>query len=243
MLLVHGINEHSGRYRHVGQHFASKGYDVLAYDLRGHGQSGGRRGYVDSFSQYLDDLEDLVIERRQLGLPVVVVAHSMGGLIASTYLVQGRQAPDYLVLSAPALGANLALWQKVSAPVLSVVAPKFQVKSPINPSRLTRDEDAQQAYRDDPLRVKGTTGRLAHELFTTMQKTSQAIDRIALPAYVLHGSADQVVPQEWSAPLASLPNVTYRVWDQLRHECFNEPEWLEVVGEISGWLDQQLART
>src|SRR4051794_39270056 len=85
LALVHGINEHSGRYEHVGDGLAARGIDVLAFDLPGHGRSGGRRGHVDRFDDLLDEAEDLIADRRALGVPVVLLGHSLGGLIAVAY--------------------------------------------------------------------------------------------------------------------------------------------------------------
>lgn len=241
VLLVHGMGEHSGRYDHVGRHLASQGHDVLAFDLRGHGQSGGPRGHIDSFTQFLDDVEDLVVERRQLGLPVVIVAHSLGGLIVSHYLVRGRTNPDLLVLSAPALGADPPRWQRVGAPILNLVAPGKTVPLKIRAERLTHDVRQQQAYVDDPLRLDGVTGRFGHEVFSAIRSTSAAIDRITVPTYVLHGDSDEVVPIKYTRPLAALPNVEYRTWAGLRHECFNEIGQEAVIGEMAAWIQQMVA--
>src|SRR4051794_38590145 len=112
LLLVHGIAEHSGRYEHVGDAFAADGIDTLSFDLRGHGESGGRRGHIDSFDDFVDDVVELLAERRDLGVPVVLMGHSLGGLIAATAVVQGRADPDLLILSAPALDAKVPGWQR-----------------------------------------------------------------------------------------------------------------------------------
>jgi alpha-beta hydrolase superfamily lysophospholipase len=98
MLLVHGIGEHSGRYEHVGQAFAEAGIDVLAFDQRGFGETGGRRAYIASFSHFLDDIKVLLDERRSLDVPVVLMGHSLGGLIATDYLVSDRMQPDLAIL-------------------------------------------------------------------------------------------------------------------------------------------------
>ena len=237
VVLVHGLGEHSGRYEHVGQFLAERGHDVLGFDNRGFGQSGGARGHIDRFDLFLDDIEDLVVERRQLGVPVVVVGHSLGGLMAATYATSDRPQPDVLVLSAPALGAEAPRWQRVAAPILARVAPERFVKSEIDPSILSADPAVQRAFRDDPLRVAGGTARLGDEIFTTMASTRAAIDRISMPTYVLHGSADRLVPSRHSRPLADLPNVTYRLWTGLRHECFNEIGREDVLDELAAWLD------
>jgi len=241
VVLVHGIGEHSGRYDNVGRCLASKGHDVLAFDNRGFGQSGGKRGHVESFEDYLDDVEDLVIERRQLRAPVVLIGHSLGGLIAATYVVRHRPAPDLLVLSAPALAAHVPRWQRLAAPLLSRVAPRLFIKNDIDGALLSSIPEVQSAYRDDPLRVRGATARLGKEIFDAMVTTTEAIDRLTIPCYVLHGVDDELVPIAASEPLAALDNVTYRRWPGLRHESFNEAQQDEVLDELSHWLDGALA--
>lgn len=242
VLLVHGIGEHSGRYLHVGSFLAGQGYDVMAFDNRGFGQSGGRRAYVDSFSQYLDDVEDLIAERRELGVPVVLLGHSLGGLIVSTYLVRGRPVPDLTVLSAPALTADVPAWQRMGAPVLGRLTPKLFLPDKSDGSLLSRDVEVQRGFVDDPLVIQGATAGLGLAVFAAMERTSARIDRIEMPTYVLHGQDDELVPPAASAGLGELPNVTRRLWDGLRHECFNEPEQDEVMVEMAAWIDAQLER-
>ncbi len=240
MLLVHGVGEHSGRYGHVGRFLAERGHDVVAIDNRGHGQTGGRRGYVDRFTQFLDDVEDQLAERRKLDVPVVLVGHSLGGLIVANYVVEGRPAPDLLILSSPAISANVPLWQSVMAPILSRVAPKLFIKSDFDPVLLADDAEVQRAYLDDPLRVGGGTARMGNEVFRAMDTTGANLANITMPTYVLHGTDDQVVPLAASQPLADFDNVTYRQWAGLRHECMNEPSYLEVLGEMEAWLGARL---
>jgi acylglycerol lipase len=240
MLLVHGIGEHSGRYERVGAAFADAGIDVLAFDQRGFGRSGGRRAYVNAFDDYVVDVQALLVERRTLGLPVVLMGHSLGGLVAVSHLVSDRPQPDLAVLSSPAISAEMPAWQRVLAPVLGTVLPRLKVAADFDGSILTRDESEQTAYENDPLRVAWSTARLGREAFRSMKTVGVTLDRLRLPSYVVHGGADTLVPPSASEPLASLPNVTRRVWDGLRHECLNEPERELVIGEIVAWLDTHL---
>ncbi len=240
MLIVHGIGEHSGRYLHVGGYLADAGIDVTAFDNRGFGQSGGRRAHIDRFDQYLDDIEDLLADRRSLGVPVVLMGHSLGGLMSTAYLVSDRPQPDLAILSSPALAAEVPRWQRVAAPVLGRVVPSFFVKGSQMSGLLSRDDEVERAYHDDPLVILGATAGLGKQIFDTMEATMANVDRIRVPTYVLHGEEDKLVPQFASLPLRDLPLVTYRSWPNLRHECLNEPERYEVLGEIQGWLDQQL---
>ena len=104
MLIVHGLAEHSGRWGHVARFFVDQGYAVTAFDLRGQGQSGGTKGHVRSFGEYLDDVQSVVeSELVRTDLPWVIYAHSLGGFITASYLGEDRPHPDAAVLSAPAL--------------------------------------------------------------------------------------------------------------------------------------------
>ena len=241
MVLVHGIGEHSGRYEHVGAAFADADIDVFAYDQRGFGQTGGKRAHVDDFTEFIDDLEPIVAEQRAAGLPLILMGHSLGGLIVATYLVSDRPQPDIAVLSAPALAAEVPKWQSVLAPILGTRTPKFFIKSKIDGQLLSRDPEVQQAYVNDPLVIAGATAGLGHQIFTTMEATTAAISKISVPTYVLHGEEDRLVPPTASEPLATLPNVTRVTWPGLRHECMNEPEQGEVLAGITDWLDTQLS--
>jgi len=239
VLLVHGVAEHSGRYEHVASAFNAKGYDVLSFDLRGHGESEGRRGHIDSFSNFLDDIEELIEQRRTLGVPVVLFAHSLGGLIASAYVVDGRPAPDLLVVSAPALAADVPGWQRVLANAMSRIAPTLAIKNDLKGELLSRDDAVGIAYRDDPLRVRVATARMGYEIFATMAATQAALAKITIPTYVLHGADDRLVRPSASEPFEKLPNVTRVVHAGLRHECLNEPEQDEVIAGITDWIDAQ----
>lgn len=240
MLIVHGMGEHSGRYQHIGEFFAQQGFDALAFDNRGFGQSSGRRGHVDRFEQFLDDIEQLLALRRTLGHPVLLLGHSLGGLMVATYLVSKRPQPDLAVLSSPALGAELPSWQRAAAPVLGRLTPTLFVKGPVQEGILSRDPAVEQSYYGDPLTVQGATAGLARQMFRTMDDTSANLDRIRIPTYVFHGEADELVPQEESLPLRDHPMVSYRSWPGLRHECMNEPDKYDVLTEIDQWVEAQL---
>ncbi len=240
MLLVHGIGEHSGRYEHVGGAFADAGIDVLAHDQRGFGQSDGPRAFVEDFDEFLADLQLLIGDRRSLDVPVILMGHSLGGLIASAYLVSNRPQPDLAVLSSPALAANMPRWQRVLAPALGTVVPRFRVAADFDGSILTRDPEVGAAYESDPLRVSASTARLGREILRAMNDVEAGLERIELPMYILHGDADTLIPPSASEPLGDLPNATRRVWPGLRHECLNEPEQDEVIAAIVEWLDDNI---
>ena len=236
VMIVHGIGEHSGRYERTGRLLAEAGLDVHAFDIRGHGLSGGRRVYVRRWDDYLDDLAGRLRAVREPGRPVVLFGHSMGALIALTYVCSDRPVPDLLVLSAPPLGARVPGWQRALAPVLSRLAPTFVLANPIAGEQLSRDPAVGIAYFADPLVQPRSTARLGAELFKAMKRGRGQLDRLHVPTLVIHGGADTLVPTQVSEPLAAVSGVERRVLPDLRHETFNEPEGPEVVAAIVEWL-------
>ena len=246
LLLVHGIAEHAERHAHVASRFASAGIETHAFDLRGFGASGGRRAYVDRWSQYHDDLEDQLtaIRGEAGGQPVVLYGHSMGGLIAIGYVLADvpRSEPDLLVLSAPAI-ASVGRWRRPLAAVLGRALPRLEVANRLPAGGLSHDPQVEIAYRSDPLNVHRTTTRLGMELFREQARVQSRLTRIGalpIPTYVLHGGDDPVVPVSSSASLARRENVTRRVYPQLRHEMHNEPEADAVIADTIAWTASSL---
>src|SRR5678816_2095362 len=243
LLLIHGIAEHAGRHAHVATRFAQAGIETHAFDLRGFGASSGRRAYLDRWSEYHDDVEDQLGAIRAVSgrLPVVLYGHSMGGLIAVGYVLADvpRPALDLLVLSAPAIGANVPLWKRSLADVLGRIAPRMEIANDLLPGGLSHDPQVELDYRSDPLNQHSTTARLGMELFHEQARVGSRLAQIAalpLPTYVLHGSDDEVVPVSFSASLDGCENVTRHVYAGLRHEMHNEPEAEAVIGDTLAWI-------
>jgi alpha-beta hydrolase superfamily lysophospholipase len=241
VLLIHGIAEHSGRYEHVGRFLANNGFDVVAIDQRGFGQSGGPRAYVKSFDEFFDDVEDQLAEVRKLGLPVVLLGHSMGGLISLSYALSDRPQPDLLALSAPALGAHIPAPLRALTPLLARLAPRLRVPSPVRGDVLSTDPAVGEAYMADPLVVRTATPALGHALMREMQRANANVARLALPTFVMHGADDQLVPARSTRSLTELATVTRRTYPALRHEVFNEPVHLAILQELVDWVNEQLA--
>jgi alpha-beta hydrolase superfamily lysophospholipase len=239
ILLIHGIGEHSGRWEHVGDFFAAEGFDVTGFDLRGHGASGGDRMDVESFEQYLDDVE-LVLDHVPADLPRIIYGHSLGGLIAVSYGVSKREQPDLFVLSAPALAADVPIYLRWAARLLSRAAPGLRLANSIKGEQLSRDPAVGEKYFADPLVQTKATTRLGAALFSQMDWLHDRYGELSRPALVIHGAEDPLVPPQASAPLAVLDKVDRKLFPGLRHETHNEPEQEEVLGFVAAWLDDHL---
>jgi alpha-beta hydrolase superfamily lysophospholipase len=244
LLLVHGLAEHSGRYERTGRLLAEAGIDVTAFDLRGHGGSGGRRGDVERWTDYLDDIAVRLASVRAEagGRPVVLFAHSYGGLISTDYVLSGRPTPDLLVLSGPALDDGLPRWQHVVAPLIARVLPRLAFRNAWSPDVLSRDPEVGRLALLDPGSPERMTTRLGAFGFAAQERVRATLAKLAVPTLVFHGSDDRLVPPAATEPFEALPGVTRRVYPGLRHETLNEPEGPQVVADVIAWLREAVDR-
>ncbi|NNC39910.1 MAG: alpha/beta hydrolase [Acidimicrobiia bacterium] len=235
VLIVHGLGEHSGRYERTGGLFADAGLTTSSFDLLGHGDSAGARCHVDTFSDYLDEVETELQLSSQGDLPVVLLGLSLGGLITLDYLSSGRLPPDCAIVSGPALGGGKA-WQRMLAPLLGRLFPKLSIPTAFTAEQLSRDPAVGEAYFADPLVSRTASTRLGAELFAAGDRVRANLDKLTVPMLVIHGGADELVPPAVSAVLHDLPGVERRLYPKLRHEVLNEPEGPEVVADMVEWL-------
>ena len=241
LLLVHGLAEHTGRWEHVGLHLAANGIDVMAFDQRGFGASEGRRAWVDRWSQLHDDIEERLVALREAGdEPVALYGHSLGGLIALGYVLDGRAQPDALVLSAPALEAAIPAWKRAFAQACNVFLPTMTVANGLDAEDLCHDPRVVAAYGPDPLNVHKSTVGFGLKAFAEQERVSGTLDRLSLPTLVIHGGEDRIVPTPSSAAFDGRAGVTRRVYPSLRHELHNEPEGPAVLDDVVGWLREHL---
>ncbi|RIL07758.1 MAG: alpha/beta hydrolase [Proteobacteria bacterium] len=250
LAVVHGFAEHSGRYDHVGAWFAAREFAVHAYDQRGHGRSDGTRGHVESFSHLLDDLESFldVVRREHPELPLVLLGHSMGGLVTTALLAERK--PD--LLGAVVTGPPLELGRGVSrtklrfARLLRGVAPTLRLRAGIDSSDLSRDAEVVKAYDDDPLVFRRASASLAAELLDTVARTAGAGVHVHVPMLLLHGEADRLCPPRGTRNFHGLlrgAGHRLRVYPKLRHEILNEPEQEQVFEDVLAWVQEREAES
>jgi alpha-beta hydrolase superfamily lysophospholipase len=238
LVIVHGLGEHSGRYARTGSILAEAGFRVRSFDLIGHGASSGLRGDLTRWSLYLDQVQGHLEAARTAGRPLVLLGHSLGGLIALDYALSERPPPDLLILSGPALAGGKP-WQRRVAPVFARLFPTLAFPSAITGDMLSRDPAVGAAYFADPLVLTRTSARLGAGIFAAGDRVRRALPRLHLPTLVVHGGADTLVPTESSAVLESLEGVERRVFAELRHESFNEPEGPGVLAEVISWIERR----
>ena len=243
--LVHGVHEHSGRYAYLASALMARGVAVRALDLRGHGQSDGQRGQVESFGDYVMDVAPFVDEVvAEASVPVFLMGHSMGGLVvAATVVERGTGGLAGVVLSSPALQVSAPALLRKAAPVIARWLPDAPV-SRLDLSLLSRDPTVARSYRDDALTIKrGVTARLGLEILLATERVRERPDAIDVPLYLFHGTADKLTEPDgtrWLAENAATDDVTLRIYDGYYHETMNEPERDDVIAGLADWIDGQI---
>jgi alpha-beta hydrolase superfamily lysophospholipase len=248
VLIVHGLGEHIGRYEHVARQLNAWGWSVLGYDQRGHGRSAGPRGGLTRSDDLLQDLAGVVDALRLAWTgPLVLLGHSMGGLVAANFVagslgvVQAWSRPvDALVLSSPALDPGMKAGQKLLLALLGRLAPSLAVGNGLNPEWISRDTQVVRNYRADPLVHDRVTPRLVNFIVDGGRHVSEHAGAWTVPTLLLYAGSDRCVAPAGSAGFAAAaPQALVAVHEfrTLFHEIFNEPEQAEVLGVLHDWLD------
>jgi alpha-beta hydrolase superfamily lysophospholipase len=247
IVVVHGLGEHAGRYEKLAQRLVGWGFAVRGYDQYGHGESGGVRGALPIETRLIDDLADVIEATRtrmEPGLPLIVLGHSLGGLVASC-LVGWRSAQvEGLVLSSPALDPGLNTFQKFLLATLPRIAPNLTVSNGIDANFISHDAAIVAAYKSDPNVHDRISGRLARFIADAGPRVVERASRWKKPTLLMYAGADKLVNPAGSRAFASaapLGVVKAKCFEGLYHELFNEPPALSapVFDTLKQWLDER----
>ncbi|MCV7432692.1 alpha/beta hydrolase [Mycolicibacterium bacteremicum] len=247
VLICHGYAEHARRYDHVAQRFGEAGLLTYALDLRGHGRSGGRRVYLKNIGEYTADFHHLVglATAAHPELKRVVLGHSMGGGVVFTYGVEHPDDYAAMVLSGPAVYAQDAVSSVMIgvAKVLGSLLPGLPVEN-LPADAVSRDPDVVAAYEADPLVHHGKLpAGVAKALIGVGQTMPQRAAALTAPLLVVHGGQDKLIPVAGSQRLVDCvgsADVNLKVYPELYHEVFNEPERAVVLDDVTTWIATRL---
>lgn len=242
VIIVHGLCEHSGRYDYVADKFNAFGYSVYRFDNRGHGRSGGERGYVDDFNELIDDAEKIVDLAAQENpkRPLFMLGHSLGGFIAAAYGVKypGR-------LSGQVISGGATIVQPMLAG-LEGLDFRDSARNPIPNSlsdQISRDPKIVEAYKNDPLNLKEfTTWLMSEALLRGARWLMNNYGTYAYPCLILHGGGDQIVTPDASKTFyehIGSKDKELKIYDGLYHEILNEPEKDTVLEDIHQWIEKR----
>lgn len=246
LALVHGFGEHSGRYEELASWLARRGVAVHAFDLRGHGRTAGRRGHAASFDLLLDDVATMIdrVSVEHPGLPRVLLGHSMGGLLATAFVCERKPDIDRLVVSGPALALSpdISRVRLVLAQWLRRILPTLALDAGLDPNGLSRDPEVVRRYESDPLVHGRISAALAAGMLDAQARTAASAASVGVPMLLLHGEDDPLCLVQGSRdffealPADRVSGSRLRTYPGLKHEIFNEPERLQVYGDLFAWL-------
>ncbi|MFF7976925.1 alpha/beta fold hydrolase [Streptomyces sp. NPDC007905] len=234
-LVVHGYGEHAGRYDELAGVLTDHGAAVYGPDHAGHGRSAGDRVVIEDFEDVVTDVHRVADLARAAhpGLPLVMIGHSMGGLIAARYAQRHGAELSALVLSGPVIG----VWELPGRLLALDEIPD----APISPAALSRDPAVGAAYVADPLVWHGPMKRPTLEAFVrALETVAEGGDVGALPLLWLHGDDDRLVPMPGSrvgVERLGGGRATERIFAGARHEVFHETDRAAVFAEVIRFLD------
>jgi alpha-beta hydrolase superfamily lysophospholipase len=243
LVIVHGIGEHSGRYHNLIHYLNRRNIEVLSFDNRGHGLSGGQRGHINSWSDYRHDLKEMVnrFGSQNSELPLFVLGHSFGSLIVLDYILRNPEGLSGAIISASALQpVNVASeFQKVAARFLSKLFPRFTMKLNIDPDLLSRIDTICEAYRNDPLVHNRVTARWGMETLSAMEWIEAHAEQMVIPSLFIHGEADKMNAKEGTVEFFN--KIPYEdkkliIYPDRAHEPHQDLGQEEVMKDMVEWL-------
>jgi alpha-beta hydrolase superfamily lysophospholipase len=247
LLIVHGYDDHSGRYMNIVNHFVPKGFAVCGLDHIGHGKSEGKRWYVQKFEDYTEILQFFLrmVQNMQAEKPVFLIGFSLGALITSVYLLDNQEELVGSVLVAPGVKVpeNISAFTIFMGKILSAILPKAGLLV-FEDEDISKDQSVVEAYKLDPLVYRGKmTARLSAEILKAMIRLNKEGTRITLPILIVQGAADRLVDPEGAQMLLDLiqsKDKQIKLYEGLYHEVFNEPEREIVFADVEDWLNRRI---
>lgn len=248
VIVVHGLGEHSGRYQNLIEYFQGKKTNFCLIDNRGHGRSEGKRGHVQLFGQYLDDLRIFVEEIREAhyNYDLFLLGHSMGGNIIANYLIQRDSYFSGAILSGPGfkIAAKINPLKAVAGKLLSNFVPELSLSNDLNTAHLSHDPAVVQAYENDSLVHRRVTARWFTQFIWAGEFALNNARFIKCPVLLLQGKADQLVDPNGAEIFyqnLTVADKKIHLFDGLYHEIFNEPEKAAVFDIMENWMNQRCA--
>lgn len=234
VLVVHGLAEHAQRYAHVATAWAARGWTVTVLELRGHGHSGGRRGHVLRWQEYVEDVRAAAAQLRP---GWCLFAHSMGGLVTLDALRQGL-APRRYAVSNPLVGVRVkAPAVKIAAgKALSRIWPTLALTNEIDPAGLSRDASIGLAYAKDPLVYNTITPRWYTEMEAARARVA-AMSALPMPSRFFLSDSDPICDPVAAEALAQRMGVPVTAYPGMRHEIVNEIGKEQVISDLADFLE------
>ncbi len=245
LVRVQGVGGHSGMYQPFVEAVVAHGYAVYGLDLRGHGRSAGRRGHIDRWSEYREDLRRflVLVVAADPGRPMFLMGFSGGGLLVLDYALDHPVGLSGVVALSPALDVGIPASKRWLARLLSRLWPTYAADTSLDRTNVSRDTEAARRLLADPLAFHAATARYATEVFAAQHRVQARAAGLAVPLLILHGTADRQAPPAASRRFfdqVPIADKVYRLYPGAYHALDWETNREEVFADCIAWLDRHV---
>ncbi len=247
MIAVHGLGTHGGIFRGLAEYFAKRGLAVFVPDMRGFGHYSGLKGHVMSFNEYIEDLQNIVmqVKDRHPNRLTFLLGHSLGAQHVIRYLVTYPKEVDGAIIQCPAVSERLSIspFKKLAGHVLSLLNVKVYFKNQVDLSVVSHDPEVQRYHETDPLRFDRVTARFGISGLRAAEEAFRAAPLIQVPVLLQQAGDDRLVDTSKSKlffdGLAS-EDKSWIQYEGFYHEIFSEVGKERVLGDVEKWLEKRL---
>jgi len=246
IIIVHGLAEYCERYNYLVEMLNQNDISAYRYDMRGHGKSGGKKGWIDNYDSYIKDLGQIVkiVKEENKDIPIFIMGHSMGGFITAAYGIQNKNKVESIILSAPALkrpenakGINGLLIKTINK-----IYPSYKMKNNLG-KLVSRDKRVVDKYISDPLVLKKISIKLYYEfLIKGIGWIQNNIRKFDYNCLIIHGKEDKIINYKSSVRFEKKIKSNDKkiiIYDNLYHEILNEKEKNIIIKDILRWVEDR----
>lgn len=247
VVLVHGLGEHCSRYDHVAALFNQRGIAVYSFDHRGHGNSSGPVGHIESYDAVNGDIDHFIADAQKSnpGKPIFLYGHSMGGSMVLYYTLKHQPAIAGVICTSPGLipGTPPSPALFFAAKYLSKLLPSMTTNNGLDTNNLSHNREVVQQYIDDPLNTSKISFKLGYDLINCGQWVLDHAGSFSLPLLLMVGSEDHLVSTDAIKQFASVvPSglLTFRIWEGQYHELHNEIHNEPPIQQMLDWINHRM---
>ncbi|QIZ06420.1 alpha/beta hydrolase [Priestia megaterium] len=245
VILVHGHGDHSGGLQNLSGSLVEKEYIVYAFDLRGHGKSTGKRGFIRSWDEFRGDLHEFrkLVSLDQPELPLYIVGHSIGGLITLDYCLDHSAGISGIIAISPAISYEVTLIEQLGISLMGKVKPDYSINKSRNMRLLRKNSEVRASYYSDLLRHNIVTPGLGHSLIQATSRVVNKATSISLPFLLQYGLDDKITPpaklSQFFQQVGSKDKQLFE-YSLVKHRPFDGVGREKFLGDLVGWLDKQM---
>ena len=245
VVLIHGMGEHSGRYKHVAEKLVANDIGVIAFDHFGHGKTSGKRGHNPNYEAVLESVSKLTEKAKSVfdDKPMFLYGHSMGGNVVINYVLRKEHSFKGVIATSPML--KLAFqppsWKLSLGKIMQKIAPSITLPSELDASGISRIQTEVDTYVNDTLIHDKISPNFSILFFDAADWAIENASKLNTPMYLLHGTGDKIIDYKGTETFANnSKNATLKLYDEGYHELHNDLCKEELLQDVVNWLNSQL---